>query len=150
MGGIRTQAVFGDNDLKVGVIPTKLADKALGRVALAIIFLAAIRLDNRLGHERNDFALVGVDERRTQHLMGIGYRAVSVVFFQTRVAMNLVGGKIAGSIEGEEVMALDKDHLFKAFAALKATKSGFERGSQVFRLDRVEYLTHRCITRHPS
>src|SRR5687768_1219027 len=47
-------------------------------------------------------------------------------------------------------MALDKDHLFKAFAALKATKSGFERGSQVFRLDRVEYLTHRCITRHPS
>src|ERR687898_151714 len=46
-------------------------------------------------------------------------------------------------------MALDKDHLFKGFATLKVTKSHFERGSQVFGLDRVENLAHRCITRYP-
>ena len=44
--------------------------------------------------------LIGVDERGTEHLMGIDYGTVSVMFFQTRVAGNLVGGKIASAIEG--------------------------------------------------
>ena len=47
-------------------------------------------------------------------------------------------------------MALDKDHLFQGFATLKVAKNRLERGSQVFGLDRVEYLAHRGITRHPS
>src|SRR5918992_6145173 len=113
MRGIRTQAIVRDDDLEVGVILTKFGDEALGGVALAIIFLGAIRLDNGLGHQRNDFAFIGVDERRTQHLMGISDGAVSMMFFQTRVAVNLVGGKIAGAIESEQGMALDKDHLFQ-------------------------------------
>src|ERR687892_168722 len=99
MRGIRAQTVFRDDDLEVGVIPAKLGDETLGGVAFAVIFLAAILFDNRLGHQRNDFALIGVDERRTQHLMGIGDGPISMAFFQTRVAMNLVGGKIAGAIE---------------------------------------------------
>ena len=82
------------------MIAAKLADKALGSVAFAVIFLAAILFDNRLGHQRNDVALVGVNERRTQQLMGLGDGAVAVVLFQTRLAVNLLGGKIAGAIEG--------------------------------------------------
>jgi hypothetical protein len=97
---IRAQAIFGDNHLKIGVIPAKLSDEAFRGVALAIIFLAAILFDNRLGHQRNHFALVGVDEGRPQQLMGIGHGAIAMVFFQTRVAVNLLGGKIAGAIEG--------------------------------------------------
>jgi hypothetical protein len=99
MGGIRTQAVFGDNHLEMGVILTKLGDEALGRVALAIIFLRAIVLDNRFGHQRYNFTLIRVDEGRPQELMGIGHGAISVVFFQTRVAVNRFGGKIASAIK---------------------------------------------------
>jgi hypothetical protein len=36
-------------------------------------------LDNRLGHERNDFALIGVNERGAQHLVTIGHSAIAVV-----------------------------------------------------------------------
>src|SRR5919106_2703600 len=115
MWGIRAEAVFGNDYLEVRVISTKLGDEALGRVALTIIFLGAILFDDRLGHQWNDFALIGVDERRTQHLMGIGHGAISVVCFQTRVAVNLFGGKIPRTIESEQVMALDKDHLLKGF-----------------------------------
>src|SRR5687768_3206168 len=147
MRGIRAQAIFRDDDLEVGMISTKLSDEALGGVALAIIFLAAIRFDNGLGHQGNDFAPLGVDEGRTQHLMGIGHGTVSVVFFQARVAMNLLGGKIAGAIEGYKIVALDKDHLFKGVATLKVAISYFERRSQAFGLDRIEDLAHRCITR---
>src|SRR5688500_13577429 len=142
MRGIRTQAVFSDDHFEMGVILTKFGDKTLGGVALAIIFLGAILFDNRLGHQRNDFTLIGVDEGCTQELMGIGSGAVSMMFFQTPVAVALFGGKIARAIEGQEIMALDKDHLFKGFATLKLTKNPCKRRSQVFRLDRIEYLAH--------
>ena len=46
-------------------------------------------------------------------------------------------------------MALDKDHLFQGFAALKVTKNRLERRPQVLGLDRIEDLAHRCITRYP-
>ena len=46
-------------------------------------------------------------------------------------------------------MAINKDHLFKGFATLKVTKNRLECRSQVLGLDWVEYLAHRCITRHP-
>jgi hypothetical protein len=97
---MRAQTVFGDDDFELEVILTKLGDKTPGSVTLTIIFLAAILLDNGLRHEWNHFALVGVDERLTQHLMGVGHRTISVVFFQTRVAVNRFGGKIARAIKG--------------------------------------------------
>jgi hypothetical protein len=49
MRGIRTEAIFGDDDLEMRVILTKLGDEALGRVAFTVIFLGAILFDNRLG-----------------------------------------------------------------------------------------------------
>ena len=99
MRRIRTEAVFGDNQFEMRVIPTQLGDEAFGSIAFTIIFGRAILLDNGLGHQRNDFAFVGMDERGTQELMGIGDGAISVMFFSTRVAVNLFGGKIARAIE---------------------------------------------------
>ena len=61
MRSIRAQTVRGDQHLEVGVIAAKLGDEALGSLAFAVIFLAAILFDHRLGHERNDCARVGVD-----------------------------------------------------------------------------------------
>ncbi len=48
--GIGTAAIFGDDHLEMGVILTKVADEALGRVAFTIIFGRPILLDNRLRH----------------------------------------------------------------------------------------------------
>jgi hypothetical protein len=150
MRGIRTQAVFGDDHLEVGVIPAKLGDETLGGVALAIIFLGAVLFDNGLRHAGNDFALIGVDERGTQQLMGRGDGAIAVVFFQARVAVHLCGGKRARAIEGEKVVPLDQDHLFQGFATLKLAKNRPEGGSQVVGLDGIAYLAHRGLTWHPS
>src|SRR4029453_15084733 len=99
MRSIRAQTVLGDNHLEVGVISAKLGDEELGSIAFAVIFLAVILFDNRVGPEGNYFALVGVDEGRPQQLMRISDGTVSVVCFQTRLAVNLLGGKIAGAIE---------------------------------------------------
>ena len=42
MGGIRTEAVFGDDELEVGMILAQLGDKALGSIPFTIIFVRAI------------------------------------------------------------------------------------------------------------
>ena len=100
MGCIRAQAVFRDDDFEVGVILTKLGDEAFGRVALAIIFLGAILFDNRLGHEWNHFALVRVDERGTQHLVGIRHRAIFQYLRQSRRAYTRATGFWNQGFEG--------------------------------------------------
>ena len=78
MGGVGTQTVFGDNELEMGVILAQLDNEALGGIALTVIFLRAILFDNRLGHERNDFPAVWMENRRAQQLVIIRDRTVTL------------------------------------------------------------------------
>jgi hypothetical protein len=80
--GIRTQAVFGDDQFQVRVVLAQLGDQTLGRMAFTIVVLRAIVLDNRFGHQRNHFVLIGVNESRPQHLVAVGHGAVSLMGFQ--------------------------------------------------------------------
>jgi hypothetical protein len=150
VGGIRTEALFGDDHLEMRVILTKLGDEALGRVALAIIFLRAVLFDHRLGHEGNDFSSVRVEKRCSKHLMGRGKRAIVGVFFPTRLAVHLLGGKIPRAIEGQQIMALDKHHRCENFATLEPAKPHLKGRAQVPGLNRIEGLTHRRITGDPA
>jgi hypothetical protein len=77
--GIGTQTIFGDNQLEMRVILAQLGEEALGGIAFTVVFLLAILLDDGLGHQRNDLTPVGVQQDGTQHLVGIGDGAVSVV-----------------------------------------------------------------------
>ena len=63
MRGIGTQAVFGDDQLEVGVVLAQFGDQALGGIAFAIILLRSITVHNRLRHERIDSPLVRMDDR---------------------------------------------------------------------------------------
>ena len=60
------------------MILTQPGHKAFGRITFAIIFVRAIAVPNRLGHERNDSPLVRMDERGAQHLMRIGDGPIAV------------------------------------------------------------------------
>jgi hypothetical protein len=64
------------------VILTQLGDEAFGGIAFTIVFLGAILLDNGFRHERNHFPKIGMDNRRAQHLVKIGDRAVTVRLVQ--------------------------------------------------------------------
>jgi hypothetical protein len=149
MRRIRAHTVLGDQHLEVGVISAQLGDAALGRMAFAVIFLAAILLDHRLGQERNDCALVGGEEGRPPQRRSRGDGAVSVVCFPTRLAGKLLGGNRAGALERSEVMALDTDHLCKGCATLQVTQHPLERWSHVCGFDRVEDRAHCRSTRDP-
>src|SRR6266436_5054933 len=100
VGRIRTQAIFGDDELEMGVVLPELGNEAFGGIALTIIFLRTILFDNRFGHQRNHFTEIRMDKRCTQHLMIIGDRPVAMDFLQTRRTVNRRGGKIPRTIEG--------------------------------------------------
>ena len=63
VGSMRTQTIFGDDELQVGMILTQLGHKALGSMTFIIILDRPIMIDNRLRHERNDGPLVRMDDR---------------------------------------------------------------------------------------
>ena len=106
MGGIGTQGVFGDDKLEMGVILAQLGDEAFRSIAFAIIFRRAVLLHNRLRHQRNHCTKIRMDERRAQHLVIRGDRAVAVFLVQARVTVDGLGGEIPGAIKGHQIMAV--------------------------------------------
>jgi hypothetical protein len=121
-GSVRTQAVFGDDHLEVGVVLAQVRDEAFGGMALTIVFLGAVLRDDRLGHQRNDCALIGVHERGAQHLVTRGDSAMAGVPLSTRRTVHLVGGNRARTIEGSEGVAFHTHHRFQRFAALEGAQ----------------------------
>src|SRR5262249_23857343 len=71
MRRIGTEAVFSNDELEVRMILAQLGHKTFGGIPFTIIFVRAIAVHNRLGHERNDGPLVRVDDRGAQYLMRI-------------------------------------------------------------------------------
>jgi len=83
----------------MGVVLTQLDDEAFGGMALTVIFVRAILLDDRLRHERDHGALLRMDERSASQLVAIGDRAMTVLHCQTRRTVNLRGGEVSRAIE---------------------------------------------------
>ena len=99
MWGIRTQAVFGHNELKVWVILAERDEKAFGRVAFTIVFRCAVLLHNRFRHQWNHFTPVWMDNRRTQQLVILGTRTIAMDLVQARGTVNRLGGKIPRAVQ---------------------------------------------------
>ena len=97
---IRTQAVFGDDELEVRVVPAQFDDKPFGGITFTIIFVRPIVLSDRFRHQGNHGTHVGMDDRGAQHLMRIRDRTVTMHRMQTRGTVNAGGGKIPRAIEG--------------------------------------------------
>ena len=100
MRSIRTQTIFGDDELKMGMVLAQFGHKPFGSIPFTIIFARAIMLYNRFRHERNDSPLGRMDDGGAQHLVRIGDGPVAVHPVQTRGTVNRLGRKIRRAIEG--------------------------------------------------
>jgi hypothetical protein len=59
-----------------------------------------------------------MDNRRAEHLMGIGDRPIAVDLLQTGRTVNRLGGKIARAIERQSIAVLEEQHRCQRMAAL--------------------------------
>ena len=147
VGGIGTEAVFGDDELEMGVILAQLGDEAFGGIALTIIFLRAILFDNGFGHQRNDFTAIRMEKRRPQQLVIIGDRPIAMDLVQTRGTVNRLRGKIPRAIEGHKIMVRQERPSLPApcRAGVAERRAGTRGGAT--RANRIEALPHRtCRT----
>ena len=97
---IRTQAVFGDDELEVRMVLAQLGNETFGSVTFTIIFIRPIVLPDRFRHQRNHGTHLWMNNRRAQHLMRIRDRPVPMHRVQTRGTVNGRGGKISCAIKG--------------------------------------------------
>ena len=101
VGCIGTEAVFGHDELEVGMALSNLAMKRLAALR-SQSFLAVPSCLTILWHQGNHSPLVRMDQRRTQHLVVIRDRPVAVDLVETGGAMHRLGGKILRPIEGQK------------------------------------------------
>jgi hypothetical protein len=63
--------------------------------------------------------------------------------------MNLLGGKIAGAIKGNQVMVFHKHHVLKHFASLEGAKDTLVKRTERLGHDGIEDFAHGGIAGHP-
>src|SRR5436305_6671634 len=88
--------------------------QSFGGIALTIVFAAAILLLDRLRRQGEDFAMVGVQQDRAQHLMLVAERARLLVdLLLAAGAVDLLRGKVARAVERQQVGALVENIIFE-------------------------------------
>lgn len=144
---IRTQAVFGDDALAVWVVLAQCDNQACGGMAFTIIVVRPIVLPDRFRHQGNHGTPVGMDERGAHHLRRIGDRTVAMHRVHTRGTVNGRGGTIPRAIEGSEVVAIKKHHLFQRLATLEWPKDALEHRAEPLGGEGIKSLAHVGVAR---
>src|SRR5947209_7325999 len=111
------------------MILAKRREKPLGRMALAVVLGVAVLLEDRLGHQRDDFAEVRMHQHSSQQLMVVRDGAIAMPPFQTVRAMDLLRREIPRTIEGEQVVAIEEGQRLESFAPLQLTEDVGEAGT---------------------
>jgi hypothetical protein len=103
-------------------------------------------LEDRFGHQGDDFLVTGTDQRGTQQLMMVGDLAVGMVFFQASGAVDLWGREKLDAVQGQQIMAIQKAKIFQGFAADQSSEDISEGGPELFGVDRIEDLAQASVT----
>ena len=106
------------HEREVRIILAHLRHKAFGGMACAIMFLRAIVLHQRFGHQRHHFALLWMENRCAQHLGRRGDGPMAVDLVETRRTVNRLGGKIPRAIKRQQIAVIEEHHGFERFPAL--------------------------------
>jgi hypothetical protein len=140
VGGVGGEPILDHDQLQVGMLAAQVFQQPLGGVALAVVLLGPIRLEDRLGGEGEHLLVVRMHQHGTQHLVVVGDGAVAVVLFAALLAMDGVGGEVAGTVQGEEVMTPQVAEPLQPLAALQGAEQPLVEGVQQAGVHLVEAL----------
>jgi hypothetical protein len=69
-----------------------------------------------------------------------------MVFFHALGAMDFWGREVLGTVEGQQIIAIQKAQIFQGLAADQSGEDISEGGSELFRVDRIEDFSQASIT----
>jgi hypothetical protein len=80
--------------------------------------------------------------------MMVGDRAVAVMFLQALGAMDLRGREILGTVEGQQIITIQKAKFFQGLAAGQSREDISEGGPELFGVGKIEDFSQAGVTRH--
>ena len=122
MRSIWAQGILSDREGQLRMVLLQLGQETLGCVPLTVVLRFPILLHNRLGHQRNHFPSVRVNDDPTHQLMGVGHLSRLLGdLLQTGITGNLLRAKVPCALQRNEVAAPKK----KELACLASDRSSF-------------------------
>ena len=133
MGVVGGQCVLNNDRFQVRMFPAKIAQQSLCCIAFAVVFVSAVFFSDKLGGERKNLAVIGVDHRRYEHLVEVFRRPVTVILDATILTLDLVRRTTACAIDSDQVMILENGPVLKNLSTLQEGKNCLEAGPQAAR-----------------
>jgi hypothetical protein len=115
---VATQAILGDDDRQMRMVPAEAFEPAACGVAFTVILALAILALDGLRGQGDDLRKIRVDDDRPQQLVVVGNLAVSVRAAQAVVAVDLLGAEVFHAVQRHQVAAVEEDVLLQDLAAL--------------------------------
>src|SRR3990172_61061 len=141
--GVARQAIFHHDQSQVRMLQANTLQQAASCVPLAVVLLVPILVNDRLRSQRNDFAVVGMHNRRPQHLMRVGdFPSRRVHFLQATGAVNLLRRKVPRTVQTDQIALFVKYQPLQHLAPLQLTEHVVECRPQLQRIHLVEDLAH--------
>ena len=97
------------------------------------------------GGQRQNHAVVGVDHRRSEHLVEVCRRSVTVMLDATFLALDLVRGAGAGAVDSDQIMTPEHGPVLKNLSALQTGKNSFKGGPHAAGVHIVKAFPHPCV-----
>jgi len=120
----------------------------LGGTAFTVVFALPILFDDRLRHQGDHLAALRMYNRCPQHLVMVERLSIAQMFLQAILTVNRMRGKIARTVQREQVVALQKLEDFQLFAPLQRPKYLLEGWPQALRLHIIQNRAQLGVARN--
>jgi len=139
---VGVERVLHQDRLQIGVTFVQVLAEPLGGVALAVVLLGAVGIENRLEVEREDFLLGGVNDHGGQARMAVRSLAVAMRARGAVIAVHLGGREVLDAVDRDDEVALPILVLFEHPGPAQFVEELGEDRPQRRREDRVERRPH--------
>ena len=144
---VGAQAILDDDHLEMRMIYSEFAQPTPAGIAFTIVFGVPVLVADGLGRQRDHLSVPRMDDNGSQGLEMVSFLSgLRSGLFQTAGGEALFGRKVTGSIDGDQIAAVDEFKTFEDFPPLGMAKDRFERRPQGIRINAIETSAHLGVT----
>jgi hypothetical protein len=146
VGRVGAKAVLGRDDFQVRVVFPELLEPSSASVALTVVFVVTIMIEDGLGRQGDDLLALRVDDDSPIGLQAVGGLAGRAGLSETSGRGELLGDEVGGPVARDEKATFQVDHVFQELASLGSAEDFIEGRAQSVGLYWIESGAHPGVT----
>ena len=135
------EIVAADEEFETGMILPDFRDQTFGGIEFTILFVGAIGVLDLFGHQRNDWAAVGMHEGGLHHFMGVRSGAGMMVRDQAVGTGDFFRVKELSAIKGTIVKTVDVPIGGEMFSPLQTGEIILKNRTELLAVNGVDNLS---------